>query len=472
MLKIIFAEDNLEADAGQIDTIRQNFDQTKQEELLSSVESDSEKDNEIFYRSARWIQRVEIKNFKAIRELVIDFPDEQSGQSPWLVLLGENSVGKSSILQAVALTLMGEEKANALDLNPKDFINRNHKGLTTEVNVYLTSPKEPVQLRIDRKENRFRITPPTPLVLIMGYGSTRLLNKDKYYKEKVRIRNLFDPLERLNNVENWLGNPREVAQDQFEELSCWLKQLLMLDDSVEISRTKQGRIDIRLQSDAQPLSMGQLSDGYKSVAALALDIMLTLSTKWSSIRLAEGIVLIDEIETHLHPRWKMQFISLMRSVFPRVRFLVTTHDPLCLRGLRQGEIVLMDLDEAGNVVAHVDLPDPTGLSIDQLLTSRLFGLNTSLDPKTEKLFNEYYKLLALPDQDRTPEVTKRIDTLKGELNSKNQKMGKNPREQFVYEVIDKALADQKEKPASELPALTPDTISSLAEIWNSNDPMP
>jgi predicted ATP-binding protein involved in virulence len=85
-------------------------------------------------------------------------------------------------------------------------------------------------------------------------------------------------------------------------------------------------------------TLESLSDGYQSVIALASDILEVMLRYYDEVKDSEGIVLIDEINVHLHPRWKVEIVNLLRDVFPRVQFLVTTHDPLCLMGSRPGEV--------------------------------------------------------------------------------------------------------------------------------------
>jgi predicted ATP-binding protein involved in virulence len=65
----------------------------------------------------------------------------------------------------------------------------------------------------------------------------------------------------------------------------------------------------------------------------------------------EGIVLIDEIDLHLHPGWQVELIPTLKRVFPRLQFIVTTHSPMVLPGLEQDEIVLLEEDEQGSVYA-------------------------------------------------------------------------------------------------------------------------
>ena len=120
-------------------------------------------------------------------------------------------------------------------------------------------------------------------------------------------------------------------------------------------------------------------------------------------------MLIDELGAHLHPRWRMRIVPSLRQVFPRVQFLTSTHDPLCLRGLGDGEVVVVKRDPDGEVVAVTDLPSVAGLRVDQLLTSEHFGLNSTIDPELDSLFAEYYLLKAKPH--RTAADTRRLGEL-------------------------------------------------------------
>ena len=75
---------------------------------------------------------------------------------------------------------------------------------------------------------------------------------------------------------------------------------------------------------------------------------------------ASGIVLLDEIDAHLHPRWKMRIVESLRATFSGMQFIVTTHEPLCLRGIKEQEVVV--LRREGDDVRYIDdLPSPSDL---------------------------------------------------------------------------------------------------------------
>ena len=103
----------------------------------------------------------------------------------------------------------------------------------------------------------------------------------------------------------------------------------------------------------------------------------------SNLETAHGVVLVDEIETHLHPRWKMRVMSSLREAFPRIQFIVTTHDPLCVRGMDDGEVIVLVRNELGGIITLADLPDVSGMRSEQLLTSEYFGLSSTIDPDVQ-----------------------------------------------------------------------------------------
>jgi hypothetical protein len=99
---------------------------------------------------------------------------------------------------------------------------------------------------------------------------------------------------------------------------------------------------------------------------------------------ARGVVLIDELETHLHPRWKLRVMAALRAALPQVQFIATTHDPLCLRGMDDGEVHVLIRDEDQRIEQLENLPNVRTLRAEQLLTSDFFGLSSTADPEVEQ----------------------------------------------------------------------------------------
>lgn len=378
----------------KIKSAQRSFKSHQVEKERHSVEAGSKEAKAAYFGGVRRIERVAIENFKGLRQLEITLPPPSTERESWLTLVGENATGKSSILQAIALALLGQQHIGKLGLDARVFVT--HGETSGSVRVHLTNVSQPIELRYDNRNRQFSVNPPKELVLLLGYGATRLLPRSATTKNTptryVRVKNLFNPYARLQNAERWLTNRRLVKAALFEQIAVTLKQLLLLDGS---SRILRERFRVRVEVAGHKLSLRELSDGYQSIVALAVDIMMGLAVRWSSMDVAEGVVLIDEIETHLHPRWKMEIVTRLRRVFPKLTFITTTHDPLCLRGLEAGEIVVLRRDQEDGqdnaIRPHVITESIGHLRADQLLTSPLFDLVGTRDPAVRRNLDEVGK---------------------------------------------------------------------------------
>lgn len=425
--------------------------------------------------TVRRIECVRISNFRAINSLELEFPPpiskgETNEGEGWLTLLGENGTGKSSVLQAIALALVGDEERSGIvrttrQARPESVLRRGaDRGF---VEVRLSNLDDPVRLEFSR--DRYESNYPTSPVVLLGYGSTRLLRTagDSISKDTtglVHLDNLFDPFARLNNVERWAADTALVGSDRFRDISEALGDLLQLEDTGGELFRRNGRIKINHGDRTETLD--ETSSGYSSVIALALDMMMVLSQRWKgkgSIRNAEGVVLIDEIGVHLHPRWQMGIVTRLRNVFRNIQFIVSTHQPLCLQGLHDREVVLMDR-VGGAVTAFTDLPSPEGLRAEQLLTSPFFGLRTTVSPDVEALFNEYYALLG--QHDLSSAQRERLNELKEQLRDQRH-LGDSLRDELMYEVIDRLLVEgPSSEPSEDLPALKDSAVQQVSEVWS------
>ncbi|NNC99054.1 MAG: AAA family ATPase, partial [Gammaproteobacteria bacterium] len=215
----------------------------------------------------------------------------------------------------------------------------------------------------------------------------------------------------------------------------------LLDEDQDFTR-RDDQIIIDTEGGRTPLS--EMSVGYKSVVAMATDIIRELMYHYDNLELAHAVVLIDEIETHLHPRWKMRIMGLLRRAFPKVQFIVTTHDPLCLRGMFDGEVfVLQRSPEDQRVETLVDLPRIQGMRAEQILTSEFFGLG-STDPETEAQLAVYNSLAARIETLKDHEK-EQLENLRCKLDQ-NMVLGNTMAEQAYSEALKKEVAETQVTP--------------------------
>ncbi|AIR71422.1 hypothetical protein NM75_14395 [Dickeya fangzhongdai] len=203
---------------------------------------------------------------------------------------------------------------------------------------------------------------------------------------------MFDPLAMLRDPRDWLADQKDHV---FHAIVRALRSILSLRDDESIIKTNQRELLIKAHNKLTPVE--QLSDGYKSLFIMSIDIMRELLNHWDNLEVAEAIVLIDEVENHLHPRWKMRVMAALREAMPRVQFICTTHDPLCLRGMKNGEVRLLQRDSNHEIQIYSDLPDITTLRIEQILSSDYFGLSSTEDPEQDYIIRRLAELSGIDE---------------------------------------------------------------------------
>lgn len=160
----------------------------------------------------------------------------------------------------------------------------------------------------------------------------------------------------------------------------------------------------------------------------------------------------------------------MRMAFPRVQFIASTHDPLCLRGLEPGEVTVLREDDDGRAFAITDVPPVDAMTVEQLLTSEHFGLHSTTDPVLDARFEEYLRLRRLGDVG--PEQAARRDQAWRELDQARV-LGKDRRERMMLEVIDGYLAGERNlTDATERRSARVLAKREVARIWRTILPEP
>src|SRR5262249_26522975 len=138
--------------------------------------------------------------------------------------------------------------------------------------------------------------------------------------------------------------------------------------------TSEGRIMFKIGNEEVPTIA--LSDGYRSVLALAGDLIWRLLQAFPSSHDAlkeNGVVLIDELDIHLHPMWQRQLPEILREVFPNVQFFVSTHSPLVAAGAGEDALTYrFDFREGRSTVERTR--NLAAMNVDRILQSDAFGL--------------------------------------------------------------------------------------------------
>jgi energy-coupling factor transporter ATP-binding protein EcfA2 len=177
------------------------------------------------------------------------------------------------------------------------------------------------------------------------------------------------------------------------------------------SISSEGRILFDVQGRKVPTLA--MSDGYRSVLALAGDLVWRLMQAFpgSTAPLEEeGVVLIDELDIHLHPRWQRHIAGWLRAQFPKLQFFVATHSPFVAAGAGEDALTLrLTLEEGATQVEPVK--NPAALSVDRILQSEAFGQLSPYSPETAERI-ERYDALTRKSSRRSPKEERELSELR------------------------------------------------------------
>lgn len=427
-----------------------------------------------------YISKISIRNFKAIKKFdftlinplistkrVFQFNEDNSWPSEiskWTLILGENGVGKTAILEAIAIAVLGEEEAKKIHpvKKARNYINRDGGKCSITIE-YLDGSKSSLRI-LKTKGIVFSEGANSQELLIRGFGHVRIPpreNDNNDIKHKlVEVNNLFDPYYSLCDVNKYFNElSTEVIEDigtsPFFLVSRTIRDVLPEIGDDEIVKTEDGRIQLSIKDKS--VFLDELSSGYQAVIILVIDIISAIKDKHlMDMREQPGIVLLDEIGSQLHPKWRMRIVRDLRKTFPKIQFIATTHEPLCIKSIATEEVIKMNHFET-IALSKTNHPDIRKLRVDQLLTSPLFGLNSTIDPDIEHKFDTYYTYLQNPDEN-----IEKIDELKTQL-AKYNTLGYTRRDQLLYDIIDTYIS--KNSKLLDVTEIDDETRQKIINAW-------
>lgn len=155
------------------------------------------------------------------------------------------------------------------------------------------------------------------------------------------------------------------------------------------------------------VSASALSDGYRSIIALIGDLIWRLMHCYPNSDnplLETGVVLIDELAIHLHPKWQRQIAGDLQGTFPNLQFIVTTHSPLIASGAGEHAVTYqLELDERGKTQIE-QIEDIYAWSVDRSLQSEAFDLESPFSPNIADKIKEYYALIGISKRNKEQEA--------------------------------------------------------------------
>lgn len=371
----------------------------------------------------------------------LDVSDGNGRPAQWTVILGDNGVGKTTLLQCLVVlepVLWFGSKNN--EFAPRFFYDRSGfedillYRLSSDKPMYLVSSifyGAPLQttsqtgkiwetfgLYLDRSKNRNSSIGEECLsgLVVYGYGASRRMQESAPVTEKEeKLGNwetLFDEDTALGNAEEWLLKTDYAAksattkdiqkkiEDRRDAVIKILKQILPDIEDIQISQltSPDQKVRVQFKTPYGWVSVRSLGIGHRTMIAWVVDLARRLFERYpdSPDPLAEpAVVLVDEIDLHLHPKWQRQIITYLSERFPNTQFIVTAHSPLIVQAAVSVKANIVVLKREGDhVIIEQNIEAVRGWRVDQILTSDLFELESARPPDWDQLFARREALLS------------------------------------------------------------------------------
>lgn len=206
------------------------------------------------------------------------------------------------------------------------------------------------------------------------------------------------------------------AQGRAKELQAFERALGVFLERFTDVQVETDPLRLTVEKQGHRLALNQLSDGERAFIAIIGDMVRRLALANPDLDdplQGHGIVLIDELELHLHPRWQRDIVQNLRETFPNIQFIGTTHSPFVIQSLEPGELINLDPDELGeyadrsieDIAEHVmgvDLPQKSQRYLEMMEAAEAYyGLLSQDGVRPEDLQAAEQRLneLALPFSD-------------------------------------------------------------------------
>lgn len=390
-----------------------------------------------------------VRGFSDERAVDLDLTRPDGSLAGWTVLAGRNGSGKSTLLQALALALSGPRSTGfipnlsdwmstgvssaeirvTLKIEDEDYTHQPTLILSTgtlhQVWMRFHIPDELFQLdeypiepeirgegldSLTGPRNINTVRPGTSGWFYTGYGpfrhlgtsSPRRQNSSGLSRLAKQVSSLFDETVQLSDAVDWLVDQRLLQLEKRRGAGHLLNIVTtllsdgLLPDGFEVRRVDSNGLWVRNETGEFPLR--EMSDGYRAVTALVVDIVRQMAAAYPDLSLQKvngvptlpqpGVILIDEVDAHLHVSWQQKIGTWLKGHFPGIQFIVTTHSPYVCQSADPGGLILLPGpgEHRSPRIVEKDLYQRVIYgSGDDAILSELFGVETPYSLEAERM---------------------------------------------------------------------------------------
>lgn len=311
-----------------------------------------------------YVKSINIENIAGITKLDLNFNTRMN------IVCGENGIGKTTILECVAHTFSASYtnilKRNALSSYGKfeSIININNQDINKIISINDFIPISNSQIHGEYQKSKYLIS--LKVTRTFNYMDLQSVSKD-VDKQQHTVYEEAKYGVNIHEIKNWFVNrylysahDGSLTNEQLENLDFAKSCFSIIDENFSFNRVMASDNEIMINTPNGEIYYEYLSSGFKSIISILFGIIKDIEFRFKAPTIKakdfDGIILIDELELHLHPIWQAKISNILKKVFPKVQFIVTTHSPHIIQNANPNEIIALKRDENG-VVIKKEIPN-------------------------------------------------------------------------------------------------------------------
>ena len=337
-----------------------------------------------------FFKNLKLTNFRNLEDLEISFVKENGDIRELSLLLGENGTGKSGILKAIGIITAGSSALGNILGDPDSWVQNGKKYCEIQATLVTKSKQERnLSLRINRGDHLREVIKRGYETLeeidnalehternyfILGYGASRRLSNASSRKGSVlpgwsdvyrydNVATIFDPNAILSPLESWaMDLEYQHGRQGLATVKSVLSEFL---GDVRFHRIDKKQKQLLFKTPYGIVPLSSLSDGYQNVAAWIGDLLYRITTTFDDYKNplnTRGVLLIDEVDLHLHPKWQRRLLDFLKDKLESFQIIATTHSPLTAQQAEEGELLILTKNPDNKLSANPLLVTPANFT--------------------------------------------------------------------------------------------------------------
>ncbi|QHM59360.1 DNA replication and repair protein RecF [Pediococcus pentosaceus] len=326
------------------------------------------------------IKELRLQNVGNITDISLHFNENVN------VICGTNGIGKTTILKSILMLFeLSDDSLKKKYGTDKGFITgKTFEDVTRKVKVTSVLPEEEngnydnTEIFMDDMNSIYYV----PDSRNLKYKRLDFLGK--YPSRRVERYNQNDFLKNdiADNLKNWLikqfiagalnGKETELSDNDLFNIDQIKRAFSIIDEKIEYKKIDMDKYEILLNDRNNEVYLEFESTGFKNVLFIVAGIIAEIRERFRDIKITDfdGIILIDEVDAHLHPTWQNKIMDILKEMFPKTQFIITTHSPAVLQSLNKEEIIPLYLEGDEVMIKTLNLSEYglKGWTLEEILT--------------------------------------------------------------------------------------------------------